>query len=90
MNTIDIAGESHLALVDDILDVSKIKAGRLALHTAPASMPLLLAAAVVLLRQPAATTNITLPTAVAPAVPDYIATDGGASAPFWATSSATP
>ena len=76
VNTICVAGESLLALIDDILDFSKIEAGRLALHLAPASVPTLLDAAVSLFRQRATAKNITLTTAVAPAVPTSIATDG--------------
>jgi signal transduction histidine kinase/CheY-like chemotaxis protein len=76
VNTICVAGESLLSLIDDILDFSKIEAGRFALHIAPASVPTLLEAVVSLFHQRATAKNITLTTAVDPAVPPSIATDG--------------
>lgn len=73
--TICTSGESLLALMGDILEYSKIEAGRLVLHPEPISLPSLLDAVVHIFRPRAAAKQVTLTTAIDPSVPVYISID---------------
>ena len=75
--TVKMSGESLLALINDILDVSKIEAGKLELDTMPFSLRQLLATALKSLAFPAHQKRLELVYVVALDVPDALVGDPG-------------
>jgi signal transduction histidine kinase len=63
------SGVHQLALINDILDLSKVEAGRMELELGPVSVPEAIAAGITLVHQRAAGRGITLESEVAPNVP---------------------
>ena len=69
------AGDTLLVVINDILDVSRIEAGKLQLESIPASPLALVESATALLRPQAAAKKLQLEVRCAPDVPGWIATD---------------
>ncbi len=69
------AGTSLLAIINDILDMSKIEAGKLELERIPISPAAVADAAVSILRSEAAAKGLRLALEVAPDVPDWVEGD---------------
>ncbi|MCX6956181.1 MAG: ATP-binding protein [Verrucomicrobia bacterium] len=72
---VSAGGESLLALIEDILDYSRIESGRLQLQAEPVALASLLSAVVAQASPRAAAKNLPIVTECAPDVPDYILTD---------------
>jgi signal transduction histidine kinase len=75
ISTIVSSSHSLLAIVNDILDVAKIEAGKMELEAASVDLPAMLEALYTLFQPTAARKGITLAFAVDPAVPPQITTD---------------
>jgi signal transduction histidine kinase/CheY-like chemotaxis protein len=71
------SAEHLLAIINDILDLSKIEAGRLALEASDFSLPQLMAGVVDLFRPSAQARGATIALAIAPGVPQYLRGDAG-------------
>jgi signal transduction histidine kinase/HPt (histidine-containing phosphotransfer) domain-containing protein len=77
LDVVRSAAHALLALLDDVLDVARIEAGRLELRIAPFALRRELAAALEPLAQRAAQKGLRLTADVAPDVPDALAGDAG-------------
>ncbi|TDB65239.1 PAS domain S-box protein [Arundinibacter roseus] len=75
IQTIKRSSETLLHILNDILDLSKIEAGKMALHEMPLSIQELLEKLVSLFSQTARNKNTTLTYQLAPEVPRYIIAD---------------
>ncbi|CAO3376750.1 ATP-binding protein [Azospirillum argentinense] len=69
------AGRSLLTVIEDVLDFSRIEAGRLALNSTPFAIRDLIANCAAVLRLEAEAKGLTLNVAVAPDVPDWLSGD---------------
>ncbi|WP_175426406.1 ATP-binding protein [Azospirillum brasilense] len=69
------AGRSLLTVIEDVLDFSRIEAGRLALNDTPFAIRDLIANCAAVLRLEAEAKGLTLHAAVAPDVPDWLSGD---------------
>ena len=75
--TVYDSGEALLAIINDILDYSKIEAGRLELHTQPCTLAALVEEAVDLLAPRAHQKRLELTCQIDPAVPARVVADAG-------------
>ena len=89
IQTANESAEALLAILNDILDVSKIEAGRLALDQAPFSLRDTVEDAVKLFAARADAKRLELACHILPDVPDALVGDPGGCARCWSTSSAT-
>lgn len=71
----DKAGQSMLALLDDLLDISRIETGHLSLQPQPVDLHQRLRDAVDLMASRAAGAGLTLDLSIAPDVPRYVSID---------------
>jgi signal transduction histidine kinase/DNA-binding response OmpR family regulator len=69
------AGRHLLGIIDDILDFSKLEAGKLSVEQRPFRLRATVDAAVGLVLQRAAAKELTLPMTLAPELPDWVAGD---------------
>jgi PAS domain S-box-containing protein len=76
LETVHQSGESLLALINDLLDFSKLEAGRLELDLHPVEIEPLLANAVAQVAPRAAEKGLELLWTIAPAVPSWLVADG--------------
>jgi two-component system sensor histidine kinase/response regulator len=72
LEIISRSGEHLLGLINDVLEVSKIEAGRLTLHTAPFDLPALFHNIIELFRLSASTKRLDLIAEVATDLPQYV------------------
>jgi len=77
LNTIQASARSLLSLVEDVLDISAIEAGKLKLHTVEFSLPELLEGVGAILQPTARNKRIEYLSTVAPEVPQRIVGDAG-------------
>ncbi|MBM4440043.1 MAG: GAF domain-containing protein [Candidatus Rokubacteria bacterium] len=77
LTTVKVSAESLLSLINDILDVSKIEAGRLELEAVPFSLRQTVDLVVKSLAHPARQKGLTLAASLAPGVPDGVVGDPG-------------
>jgi PAS domain S-box-containing protein len=75
METVQRAGEHLLSVINDILDISKIEAGKLAIESVPAPLPAILLDVESLMRARASVRGVGLETRLLTPVPDRILTD---------------
>jgi CheY-like chemotaxis protein/CHASE3 domain sensor protein len=75
-NTISGAGRDLLALINDILDLSKIEAGKVEVAPQSVSVPLTIDGMEKTFEPLAAEKRLTLEASIAPGTPEYIETDG--------------
>lgn len=75
LSVMDKAGQSMLALLEDLLDLSRMEAGHLSLVSEPVDLHQRLYDAVELMAGRAAANGLSLDIAIAPDVPRYVATD---------------
>ncbi len=75
LETIRTSGESLLLLLNDVLDLSKIEAGKMAVHIAEFSIRTCLAECVTLLRARAEQKRLNLTVAIHDAIPEHVAGD---------------
>ena len=75
VDTIRRAGEHLLTVINDILDLSKIEAGRMVIEEIDTSLPALLREVDGLMQERVAAKGVTLRTALATPVPERICTD---------------
>lgn len=75
LSVMDKAGQSMLALLEDLLDLSRMEAGHLSLISEPVDLHQRLYDAVELMAGRAAANGLSLDIAIAPDVPRYVATD---------------
>ena len=76
LRAIDSSGRALLALINDILDLSKIEAGKLELNEEPTDVRELTDASLAVFAQMAADKRLTLRASVAPHVPAAVVLDG--------------
>ena len=69
------AGETLGALIDDLLDLSRIEAGRIGIQTAPFDLPALLDRVIALVSPVAAAKGLRLDLATDPALPTHVSGD---------------
>ncbi|MEA5420981.1 PAS domain S-box protein [Spirulina sp. CCNP1310] len=77
LQTILRSGDHLLALINDILDLSKIEAGRLTVDIQPIDLPNLVDSVYGLLYQRAISKGISFSVELAPDLPPFVLTDGG-------------
>jgi len=77
LQTILRSGDHLLALINDILDLSKIEAGRLTVDIQPIDLPNLVDSVYGLLYQRAISKGITFSVELDPDLPPFVLTDGG-------------
>jgi len=77
LNTIQASARSLLSLVEDVLDISAIEAGKLKLHTVEFSLPELLEGVGAILQPTARNKRIEYLSTIAPEVPQRIVGDAG-------------
>ena len=75
LETISDSGQSLLTIINDILDYSKIEAGKLALESIPMSMVDVVERSTDVLRPAATGKNLSLVTYIDPRIPDYVMGD---------------
>jgi len=75
LSVMDKAGQSMMALLEDLLDLSRMEAGHLSLVSEPVDLHQRLYDAVELMAGRAAANGLSLDIAIAPDVPRYVATD---------------
>jgi len=75
VDTIRRAGEHLLTVINDILDLSKIEAGRMVIEEIDTSLPTLLQEVDGLMQERVASKGVTLRTSLATPVPDRVRTD---------------
>lgn len=71
------SGHSLLKIVNEILDFSKMEAGKLEIHMGPLSVPLILSDVAELFRRRGESKNLVIRTEIDPAIPDLLAGDEG-------------
>jgi PAS domain S-box-containing protein len=71
------SGHSLLKIVNEILDFSKMEAGKLDIHTGPMSVSMILSDVADLFQQRGESKNLTISTEVDPAIPELLAGDEG-------------
>ncbi|UHQ21141.1 ATP-binding protein [Lysobacter sp. KIS68-7] len=77
LNTIQASARSLLSLVEDVLDISAIEAGKLKLHTVEFSLPELLEGVGAILQPTARNKRIEYLSTIAPDVPERVVGDAG-------------
>jgi len=75
LDAIGSCGQHLLTLIDDVLDLSKIEAGRLDVHLEPCDLARLIAGVADIVRQRAQAKGLSLDCEISPAVPKMIRTD---------------
>jgi signal transduction histidine kinase/ActR/RegA family two-component response regulator len=75
LSRIRLAGDQLLALVNDILDLSKVEAGRLEIEMRPFSLSSLVEEVASLLSEQATARGLTLTVDTRPGVPDFVVSD---------------
>ncbi len=76
LSTAESSAESLLRVINDVLDLSEIETGRLAIHPAPFSLMACLHDAIESVRSAAEQKGLALTHAIGPAVPDRLVGDG--------------
>jgi two-component system cell cycle sensor histidine kinase PleC len=72
-NDIHVAGQQLLRIVNDVLDISKLEAGKLELHEGEVELPAIVQSAVGLMNQSAFEVGVTVSVAVQPDLPALLA-----------------
>jgi signal transduction histidine kinase len=75
--TIRSSAQALLGIIDDILDISKIEAGRVQIQTDRLELPRLVADTVAVVKPDAITKNLDLRTVIDPRLPEWVVGDAG-------------